>query len=359
MVFIETLNAVLENPIWAKEYRRKCVVALKNVVPPESIFQLQITPKLSPVTETSFLDSLTFGFKDLDDVAKLFDANENPKALLTMLERRMDKLPAIEQGAVINNLFRQLWFNDYVISAKMDTTTAKKYKNTLITYLNESENVSEFEEQSINLHITQFNNIGKSLEEQLESSLRLDADDNIRSAIQSELIARIEYSDIRRVIPFVEQLSPRNGTNPLSFLSHDFGIPVFDFSTSGAMQDFIKKHTTLSVTDFYKKYLTEFGIDFLDKKGNLDYDKIYTLLDYDITTPFTGGGGNRRDWYAYGIIKLLELKHKTTLGFHAKLNENQTFYDHNSSKRATAWKNYLLEKGLVKKEKSRVGSFSR
>ncbi len=359
MVFIETLNAVLENPVWAKQYRQKCVAALKNVVPPESIFQLQITPKLSPVTEASLLDSIPFGYKDLDDFAKLFDANENPKALLTLIEQRMNKLPTIEQGTVIQNLFRQLWFNDYVISAKMDTTTAKKYKNTLITYLNESENVSEFEEQSINLHLTQFNNIGKTLEAQLETSLRLDADDNIRSAIQSELIARIDYSDIRRVIPFVEQLSPRNGTNPLSFLSHDFGIPVFDFSTSAATQDFIKKHTTLSVSDFYKSYLTQFGIDFLDKKGNLDYDKVYDLLQYDITTPFTGGGGNRRDWYVYGIIKLLELKYKTTLDFHPKLNENQTFFDHNSSKRATAWKQYLLEKGLVKKEKNRVGSFSR
>ena len=71
------------------------------------------------------------------------------------------------------------------------------------------------------------------------------------------------------------------------------------------------------------------------------------LLQYEIVTPFAGGGGSTRDQFTYGVIKLLELHFKTRLGFHEKLNENQTFYSYSSNKRAAAWRKYLSENNLV------------
>ena len=58
----------------------------------------------------------------------------------------------------------------------------------------------------------------------------------------------------------------------------------------------------------------------------LDFEKIYDLLQYEIVTPFVGGGGSHRDQFTYGLIKLLELHFNTRLGFHEKLNKNQKQY---------------------------------
>ena len=72
------------------------------------------------------------------------------------------------------------------------------------------------------------------------------------------------------------------------------------------------------------------------------------LLAYDLVVPFLGEGGKYRDYYTYGLVKLLELHFETTLGFHPKLNENQTFYTFNSYKRVEAWKVFLILEGYVK-----------
>jgi len=62
--------------------------------------------------------------------------------------------------------------------------------------------------------------------------------------------------------------------------------------------------------------------------------------------------------YIYGIIKLLELKHDTRLGFHEKLNESQTFYSFSSTKRAQAWLKYLEEQGLASPVQTFPSSFN-
>jgi len=77
------------------------------------------------------------------------------------------------------------------------------------------------------------------------------------------------------------------------------------------------------------------------------------LLSYDLVVPFLGEGGKYRDYYTYGLVKLLELHFKTTLDFHPKLNENQTFYTFNSYKRVMAWRSFLLDKGMAVKGEGR------
>ena len=103
----------------------------------------------------------------------------------------------------------------------------------------------------------------------------------------------------------------------------------------------LKSHTEY---EFYEHTLTDFGLPILNKNGSLNFQKIVQLLEYDLVVPFIGDGGQYRDFYAFGLVKLLESHFKTTLGFHPKLNENQTFYTFNSNKRVVAWKAYL--KGL-------------
>jgi len=111
--------------------------------------------------------------------------------------------------------------------------------------------------------------------------------------------------------------------------------------------------------ELYFHYLKEFGIDFCTKKGKLDYEKIANILRFDSVTPFVGGGGGKRDYHSYGIIKLLELNFATRLGFHEKLNENQSFYTFSTAKRSKAWIDFLLEKNLILIPKEEAPSFNR
>ena len=68
--------------------------------------------------------------------------------------------------------------------------------------------------------------------------------------------------------------------------------------------------------------------------------------------------GGKRDYYTYGIIKVLELHFDDRLGFHQKLNESQTFYDFSSSKRAAAWIQYLEQQSLVNPGRQLPPSFN-
>jgi len=140
----------------------------------------------------------------------------------------------------------------------------------------------------------------------------------------------------------------------LEFLRSDFGLPIFTIKNP---KKFVSDHSKLSQIDFYKKKLDEFGVD-IETGNKLDMSKIYELLEYDIVSPFVGGGGAKRDYYVYGVIKVLELHFDTTLGFHEKLNENQSFYTFTSAKRATAWRQYLREKGHIKLEPNVPPSFN-
>jgi hypothetical protein len=74
--------------------------------------------------------------------------------------------------------------------------------------------------------------------------------------------------------------------------------------------------------------------------------------------PFVGSGGKKRDYYTYGLIKLLEMHFQTRLGFHEKLNENQTFYTFNASKRANSWMQYLVKNGWISKPLDSTPSFN-
>ena len=90
----------------------------------------------------------------------------------------------------------------------------------------------------------------------------------------------------------------------------------------------------------------------------MDFQKIYDILQFDIVSPFVSRTGGKRDYFSYGIIKLLELKFDDRLGFHEKLNENQTFYSFSSAKRAAAWREYLYQHKLVNIQTTIPPSFS-
>lgn len=348
MLEIEEINAVTLSNSFNNDYRLACLTALAKVRPIEDIFLLKLQPKISiNKGELHFLDSIPFNVKDLDDFPRIVDIDQ-PEILFEFIMARAKSISIDELGSLINNLFRSSWFSNYLTNGNFENQKAEMLKNILTRYLNESELISEFEEQTTARNIAQLESNNKPIEVRLQAAFNSANDDDTKLKIMNEMISRINYNEIGKVLPFVLQMEKISGKSAITFLHEDFGIPIFEFENDGALQDFIQRHKTLKEKDLYTIYLQKYGVDFQKNDGELDFDKIYKILKYDLVTPYTAASGSRRDDYVYGIIKVLELHFNNRLGFHPKLNESQTFYSFNASKRAQAWMNYLVEKRLVR-----------
>jgi hypothetical protein len=346
-ISINDINAVTLSSAYKPTYRTLCLKSLVKIATVEDIFQLKFAPKLSiQKGELAYIENLKFNIKDLDDFPRIVEV-DNPTMLFNFIMDRAKNATIDEMGGLINNLFRATWFSNYLISGNFEANHALELKKTLERYLNESELISEFEEQATARNIAQLDNYNKPIEERLQNAFSTANDDDTKLKIMSEIISRISYNDIAKVLPFVLQMEAISGKSTITFLHEDFGIPIFEFENDKALQDFIERHKTLKEKELYLIYLQKYGVDFQKSNGELDFDKIYNILKFDLVTPYTGASGNRRDDYVYGIIKVLELQFDNRLGFHPKLNESQMFYSYNASKRAKAWMNYLTEKKLI------------
>lgn len=352
-ISIKDINAVAESPHYTPDLKETILLALKKVKSIKQIRRLKMTPKLSLETDLKYFADFEFSYKELDDVPKLFELDK-PQLMVNYLEEKLQNFSPEEKGSFYNNLLRSNWYINYVNDGQLSVESSNRIINILQTYLNESDLISEFEEQATIRNIMLLTNTGKSLSEKLETTIALDADASSKAKIQEAIIARVSYKQIPEVMEYFDKLSEAFQYN---FLNKDFGLPIFELENVQIQQQIIKDHWKMKPEEFYRHYLSAFGVDYLKENGQLDYQKIYNILQFDIVNPFVGGGGSIRDYFAYGIIKLLEFEFKSRLGYHPKLNENQTFYSFSASKRATAWINFLLEKGLVKEEKIPVSSF--
>ena len=344
------LNAILRSPYYRDADRGLILEATARLVSPRHLFMLQFRPALQ-WSERAILDGLKLKYKDLKDLDKIFPEADRA-ALVAYTMARAEALDPEDLGKLVNELMRKPWIESLLDAP--DFGYGPAFTAALETYLAEAAYLSEYEEQNTTLHLTLLAFAGKPPLWRLRASADLDIDPGARLRIQESILARVTYDELAEVAAVYPRLQGPDGQRPYNFLNRDFGLPIFDLHASATVDTFVARHGRLSPTQLYRVYLEEFGLELTAAGGGLDYAKIYEILNYDIVLPFIGGGGNRRDWYAYGVVRLLELERGTRLGFHEKLNENQLFYSFTASKRARAWSDYLLTEGLVRAEDLRI-----
>ena len=172
------------------------------------------------------------------------------------------------------------------------------------------------------------------------------------------LLSKIKYSQIEKAMKTVEKL-PIEDFIKYTFLERDFGFSyIGDFKESEVRKEFLANYKKFNELELYKYYLKNTGIDFTDSNSNLDFDKIYEILKYDINTAFAGGGGSTKDNGVYAVIKILEITFNETLGFPNKLCSSNGMYACNSRSRAKEWMNYLEINNHLKNEHNQPVSFA-
>ena len=354
---INIINDVLAAKKFKSNYKDICLTALSKVKPLRDIKKLKTPKKLSVKTDLKYFKNFNFSYKDLDNIPGLFEIDE-PTMMFDYLIEKTNGYNETELGNLWNDIFTQNWFLDFINSNPNRINELKKIKFILKNYLDVSDILSESEEKITYLNISQIECIGKNLVSKLKESIQSQKEESTKALIQQSILVRANYNDLGNIVGLIDQLSTSQNFNPNLFLQKGFGLPIFDLKDEEFRKEIIKRHSKMNKYNFYKYYLKEFGVGFLTKKEKLDFKAIYNLLQYEIVTPFVGGGGNHRDQFTYGLIKLLELHFKTRLGFHEKLNENQTFYSFTSTKRAQAWRNYLINNKLVIPNKLAPPSFN-
>lgn len=354
-VNVNDINAVFASKHYKKQDKTVCMKAIQKLKP-SKLIKLNTQEKLTAKNDLIYFEDIKLNYKNLDDLPKYFSEVDRYEVLDFMFKKAKD-FELENRGSFYNNLFNYSWFKTYISSVDSKSSYRMELVTTLKAYLNESDFLSEFEERKTILHAAIVENIGSSLEESLAKSIAQKTDEATKALVQQNLIATIKYKEIPTVLKYIDQLSITNKYDPHKFLNTDFGLPIFDLDNLKSRERFLNRHKKMSEKDLYLTYLQDFGVDFTSNK-KLDYDKVADILQYDIITPFISQTGGTLDLYSYSIVKILEKEFKTTLGFHKKLNESQTFFLYSNSKRATAWLGFLKRKKLLSYDKLINSPFS-
>ncbi|GAA5100322.1 hypothetical protein GCM10023210_38730 [Chryseobacterium ginsengisoli] len=174
-----------------------------------------------------------------------------------------------------------------------------------------------------------------------------------------KLFSKIGYSQIPEALQVLEKLNfKENGyKDKYSLFERDFGFfMIKNWKDKKIRDEFLSVYKSHTEKELYRYYLDLAGIDYKNKDGNINYDKIYEILKFNIVTPFTGSEELENE--VGSVIKLLELDQNTTLGYPDKLCNSAGMYICPPSDRAWEWRKYLKDKKLLKENHSKIVSFN-
>lgn len=342
---VEVFNQVLNSPAYrVAEHKRAVLEALPRLRPAAQLRRLLPNPKFSVREDLVFFEKLDVKPKDLPGLLRLFDGDD-PARMLDFLWQKTTGLSEVERGTFFNEVLRTDWLRRYLNQLPATTQLTENLYAVLQNWLDAAEEISEFEEENGRMHLLLLGTVGESRMDKLEATFFLDANDRMKFKIQREVLADASFADLKQLVALAGRLYPdESGAPGYLFLNRDFGLPPLAFDRAAERKWLAKVLDSLPEADVYKFCLRRFGVPFETAAGKLDLQVIRDILRFDLLMPFVGGGGERRDWYVYAVIKILEHEYGTRLGFHQKLNENQTFYTFNAAKRAAAWLQFLDER---------------
>ncbi len=142
------------------------------------------------------------------------------------------------------------------------------------------------------------------------------------------------------------------------YLINDMGF-LLPNERKETLDEFISNYYKMSEKDLYANYLDKAGIIYKKPNGELDLQKIYSMLKWDdVKAAFVGSTNGAGGEQLPSLSRILELTFHTTLGQEKLFNHYLTGRG-GSSDYATAWRKYLENNKLVVQDNYEVPSFSK
>ncbi len=345
-ISVEQINQFISDKMYRSDVHKFLILNnLDKIRPIENLHRLNANPKFSGERDFMFFEKLKVPEKRWPEILRLFDGT-GAEAIFDFLVTKTDQMNDEERGFFFNETMRNDWVLKYFNQLAQPIPMVGYLKFVIQKWHDSATDISEFDEETVLRNLLILENIGQPIASKIAQTKTLEIEERTRFRVQREILAAGSFSDLKTLAPLLNELSADENGNPgYHFLTKDFGFPPLDFSETVENERFKKVLAEKSETEVYKFYLRSFGVKFENEKtGALDLEAIRQILRHDLLTPFVGSGGERRDWYVFAVVKILENEFGTTLGFHKKLNENQTFYTFNAGKRAAAWLGFLEKK---------------
>ncbi len=330
------LSLLSNSPYLTQAKAKKLLPLIQKFEPKNEIWKINFVTKLNVRESLPYFKNIPFP----ENYFKTFPTFFEEKDKQLVIDFLIEKSKSMEQGVVFNDLVGEQWFIDLLEKGLVADATVQQLEAILNTYYDESDWLTEMEELNIEINLFNLSNRSKSTLEKLKSSITTSISAQAKAAIQIKLLSRINYEDLAATLKLWPNLAKTPELRNYNFVSKDFGIPFFALQDDAARASLLKNLNTKKPIEVYTFYLTEFGVPFL-KNQKPDVAAIRTILRNDLNVPFSGNGGVVRDQYIFGLLKYLEFYHNEDLAFHPKLNENQTYYQYNSRKRAQQWLRFL------------------
>ncbi|WP_375560958.1 hypothetical protein ACE193_25260 [Bernardetia sp. OM2101] len=188
-----------------------------------------------------------------------------------------------------------------------------------------------------------------NFEERFKKIVRTEKEDEIQNGyILDTLLNKISYSQISKALDLLNTVKYRYEFSKYDFINESFGLGIESFSWDSLVrQDFMKIYDSLTRYELCEYYLAKNNIDYKIKgTDSLDYDKIYQLFKYGIA--YSISASEEPDSYLYFIIKILEMKFGTTLGYSENLQASGEYYITQIKRRKNKWKLFLEQNNLIK-----------
>ncbi len=330
------LSLLSNSPYLTQAKAKKLLPLVQKFEPISEIWKINFVSKLNVKESLPYFKNIPFP----ENYFKTFPTFFEDKDKHLVIDFLIEKSKSMEQGVVFNDLVGEQWFLDLLEKDLVADETIQQLEAILNTYYDESDWLTEMEELNIEINLFNLSNRSKSTLEKLKSSITTSISAQAKAAVQIKLLSRINYEDLAATLKLWPNLAQTPELRNYNFVSKDFGIPFFALQNDTAREALLKNLNTKKPIEVYSFYLTEFGVPFL-KNQKPDLAAIRTILRNDLNVPFSGNGGVVRDQYIFGLLKYLEFYHNEELGFHPKLNENQSYYQYNSRKRAQQWLRFL------------------
>lgn len=342
---INDINSITTSSFYQPAYRRFCLEALKKVNP-RYIRRLKIEPKPTVSGDLQYIETLNFRQRDLVNVLELFHIDDVQKTI-EYIQRKIDRFSSKQQGAVFCDLFELEWFEGHLLSNEIKKSLLKDIQKSLTAYL-ETASHPTVQERAL-IAIAKLEGINKTIEQQLQYSFKLDATEKVKAQIQQNILQKVTYAQIPAVLRTYNRLSPELDYN---FLLENFGLPIFDYSNASYRAELAANLLSMSKEDFYRHCLRSFGVDFEQGKANekLDFEKIATILRYDLTPAFAGSA-SYRNYHVSGITRLLAIHFGQQLSLIQTVNTDLPTS-------VVYWIKYMEQRRIIKTTQDQSFSFA-